>query len=417
MPSHLALLLVLSVAAVVAAAGCQSTAETPSAETRPAGAEKERRAEAERLAQDAIIVDGHIDVPFRLWRRDEDVAQSTEGGDFDFPRAEAGGLDAAFMSIYIPVERQSDYAAARQLADSLIDRVARIAEEAPEKFALATSPEDVRRHHREGRVALPLGMENGAPVGEDLSNLAYFYDRGIRYITLAHAEANQISDSSYDEEWPHNGLSAFGEEVVQEMNRLGILVDVSHITDAALEDVLRVAEAPVIASHSSARTFTPGFERNLGDDGLRAIAENGGVVMINFGSTFLRGPYQEEGDAIREAITAHLEENEIAPDSPEGRRYFQEERRANPVGTVADVADHIDHVVELVGVEHVGLGSDFDGVFALPEGLQDVSMYPNLVEELLRRGYSEADVRLILGENALRVWEEAERVAARMQNS
>lgn len=366
---------------------------------------------AHELAQDAIIVDGHIDVPYRMTQNAEDITQATEGGDFDYPRAQQGGLDAPFMSIYIPAARQNIPGSARSLADSLIDMVEGFAERAPDKFAVAYSVADVREQHEQDLVSLPMGMENGAPI-ESLADVQHFYDRGIRYVTLTHGRINQLSDSSYDTTRTHNGISALGEAVVREMNDLGIMVDISHLSDSAFYDVLRVTEAPVIASHSSLRHFTPGFERNMDDDMLRALAENGGVIMINFGSSFLRTAYQAEGGAISRRIRGYITQQGWDRDSPEALAYFREQRRANPVGTIDDVVEHIDRVVELVGVDYVGLGSDYDGVFALPAELQDISMYPNLVFELLKKGYSEADIRKILGENALRVWSQVEDIAA-----
>ncbi len=370
---------------------------------------------ARALTQRFILIDGHIDVPYRLRQFPEDVSRRTELGDFDYERARAGGLDAPFFSIYLPAELQDTPGASQALADSLIDLVEALARQAPDKFMLARSPEDVRRAHQEGRLALLMGMENGSGLEGDLRNVAYFYERGIRYVTLTHARSNQICDSSYDTTRVWNGLSPFGEQVVDEMNRLGMLIDVSHVSDSAFYDVLRRTKAPVIASHSSARHFTPGWERNMSDEMIRALAANGGVIMINFGSSFLRGEYQAIGDSLRRQLRAELEAQGIDPDSPAGRRWLALQRKRYPIGTVANVADHIDHVVQLVGIDHVGLGSDFDGVFALPKGLQDVSMYPNLVAELLRRGYSEEDLEKILGGNLLRVWETVEAVAAELQ--
>jgi membrane dipeptidase len=192
------------------------------------------------------------------------------------------------------------------------------------------------------------------------------------------------------------------------MNRLGMMVDVSHVTDSTAYDVLDLTTKPIIASHSSCRHFTPGWERNLSDNLIRAIGENGGVVMINFGSSFLKTEYQDANDPVREAMQQHIEAQGWAEDDPQAVAYYDSVRTANPVGTVADVADHIDHVVNLAGIDHVGLGSDYDGVFSLPENLQDASTYPNLIRELLRRQYAEEDIAKILGGNAMRVWREAE---------
>ena len=371
-------------------------------------------ARADRLAQASLLVDGHIDLPYRLRAFYENPADSTVGGDFDYPRARAGGLDAPFMSIYIPTHLQSTPAAATNRADALIDLVETIATDHPTEFALATSPDEVRQIAETEALALPLGMENGAGLGGELDNVQHFYERGIRYITLTHGTHNRLGDSSYDDAEPRwGGLSPFGQDVVAEMNRLGIMVDVSHVTDATALDAIEQSDAPVIASHSSCRHFTPGWERNVSDEIIEGIADTGGVVMITFGSSFLRTEYRDQDDPVREAMNAHIDSMGWAEDSREAVVYEQQTRREHPIGTVQDVADHIDHAVDLVGTEHVGLGSDFDGVFALPEGLQDASGYPALVTELLRRGYSDSEVEQILGANLLRVWTEVEATAER----
>jgi len=371
-------------------------------------------ARADRLAQTSLLVDGHIDLPYRLHAFYENPADSTVGGDFDYPRARAGGLDAPFMSIYIPTHLQSTPAAATNRADALIDLVEKIATDHPTEFALATSPDEVRQIAETEALALPLGMENGAGLGGELDNVQHFYERGIRYITLTHGTHNRLGDSSYDDAEPRwGGLSPFGENVVTEMNRLGIMVDLSHVTDATALDAMEQSAAPVIASHSSCRHFTPGWERNVSDEIIEGIADTGGVVMITFGSSFLRTEYRDQDDPVREAMNAHIDSMGWAEDSREAVVYEQQTRREHPIGTVQDVADHIDHAVDLVGTEHVGLGSDFDGVFALPEGLQDASGYPALVAELLRRGYSDSEVEQILGANLLRVWTEVEATAER----
>ena len=366
---------------------------------------------AHRLAQEHLIIDGHIDVPYRMSTYTEDISQETVGGDFDHPKAMAGGLNAPFMSIYIPSSRQDIPGSAKLLADSLIDMVEGFVAHAPDKFAIATRSSDLAEHKEAGLVSLPMGLENGAPV-ESVENLEHYYERGIRYITLTHARDNHICDSSYDSTRTWGGLSPFGEEIVDHMNRLGIMVDISHLTDSTIAQVLRRSVAPVIASHSSARHFTPGWERNISDDLIRATAAKGGVIMVSFGSSFVRGEYLEQNQALSAAIDAYLEENNIDPDSEEGFLYREQQRKSNPIGTLADLVDHIDHIVDLVGVDHVGLGSDYDGVTGLPEGLEDVSTYPNLIADLLRRGYSDEDIAKILGGNALRVWQQVEEVAA-----
>jgi membrane dipeptidase len=396
---------------VILLAGCQSEDSD-----RSSAADMDLQARADSLTRTSLLVDGHIDLPYRLNDFYEDPSDSTVGGDFDYPRAQAGGLDAPFMSIYIPTHLQDTPGAATDRANALIDLVERIAEEHPEKFTIATTPNEVRTTTKTDALALPMGMENGAGLGGELDNLQHFYDRGIRYITLTHGEHNRIGDSSYDDAEPRwGGLSPFGAKVVSEMNRLGIMVDISHVTDSTAVDVLARTEAPVIASHSSCRHFTPGWERNVSDELIRDIADTGGVVMITFGSSFLRDEYQDQDDPIREKVQAHIDSMGWEEDSRETVVYEQQMRKSHPIGTVQDVADHIDHVVNLAGIEHVGLGSDFDGVFALPKGLQDASGYPNLVAELLRRDYSEDEIRKILGENILRVWEEVEATAERLQ--
>lgn len=369
--------------------------------------------QAQELAQQTIIVDGHVDLPYRLVHSNEDVSKRTEEGDFDYVRAKKGGLDAPFMSIYIPARYQKT-GGGKALADSLIDMVKGLASEHPKKFALATSPEDIKKQFQQDLISLPLGMENGAPIGSDLSNVQYFYDRGIRYITLTHSKDNRISDSSYDTTADtHNGLSEFGEKVVRKMNRVGMMVDVSHISDSAFYDVMEVTEAPVVATHSSCRHFTPGFERNMSDSLIQRLAGNEGVIMINFGSNFLDSTSSNSADRIGKEIQRLLQEKNIDPSSQKGREFRESYFEKNYVYSSVDrVADHIDHVVDLVGVEHVGLGSDYDGVGnTLPTGLKDVSSYPNLFAELLERGYSEDEIRQISSGNIFRVWNEVIRVS------
>ena len=388
-------------------------AGAPSSEAQPTSSVEAR---ADRLIEASLLVDGHIDLPYRLNDFYENPAGPTVGGDFDYPRAQAGGLDAPFMSIYIPTYLQSNPAAASNRADALIDLVEEITTEHPDEFVLATSPAEVRQISKTEAVALPMGMENGAGLGGELDNVEHFYDRGIRYITLTHGTHNRLGDSSYDDAEPRwNGLSPFGEDVVAEMNRLGLMVDLSHVTDPTARDAIAASEAPVIASHSSCRHFTPGWERNISDELIQEVADTGGVVMITFGSSFLRNEYRDQDDPIRADMNAHIDSMGWAEDSREAVVYEQQTRRKHPIGTVEDVADHIDHAVDLVGPEHVGLGSDFDGVFALPEGLQDASGYPALVAALLRRGYTDTDLQQILGENVLRVWAEVEATAERLR--
>lgn len=367
---------------------------------------------ANELAQKYILVDGHIDVPYRLQEKWVDVTKATDGGDFDYPRAKAGGLNAPFMSIYVPASLDdSDQSTA--MAHRLIDYVEAIVGRAPDKFAIATSVADVEAQFAKGLISLPMGMENGSPVQGSLKTLKHFYDRGIRYITLAHSLSNHISDSSYDLRRKWKGLSPFGKEMVKEMNNLGIMIDISHVSDAAFYQTVEISKAPLIASHSSLRTFTPGFERNMDDDMIKALAANGGVIMINFGSTFV----DQVSRAWRMKMVAERKELEtkFGKDSPEledfAKRYV--EASPFPFANVDTVVEHVEHVVKLVGIDHVGIGSDYDGVGdSLPIGLKDVSTYPNLIQKLLDKGYSEEDIAKILGKNLLRVWREVETLAA-----
>ena len=368
---------------------------------------------ANKLAHDFIIVDGHVDLPYRLrvsnFRLEKEylgIPIETDEGDFDFMRAKEGGLDAPFMSIYIPARYQEE-GGAKELADSLITLVNGIASAHPDKFMVAFSPDDVQKAFENGTIALPMGMENGAPLEDDISRVQYFKDQGISYITLTHSKDNLICDSSYDTTYTWNGLSPFGEMVVQEMNRVGIMVDISHVSDSTFYDVLNLTKAPVIASHSSCRKYTPGFERNMNDDMILHLAKNEGVIQINFGTTFLDGAIQAVNDSLRSLLLKELSDLGLEAEDPAGEEYVKKFREKNPqlYADVQRVADHIDHVVSLVGVDHVGLGSDYDGVGdSLPTGLKDVGDYPNLIKELLQRGYSEEDIEKICSGNVLRVW-------------
>jgi membrane dipeptidase len=376
--------------------------------------DEERLAIAKEIAQNTIMVDGHVDLPYRmkvggftLQREILDVSVRTDGGNFDFPRSKEGGLDAPFMSIYIPAIYQ-ERGGAKALADSLILMTERLADTWPDKFALAFSPDDIKKNTQEGKISFPMGMENGAALEDDINNVKYFYDKGIRYITLTHGKDNLIGDSSYDTTRTHGGLSEYGVRVVKEMNKTGIMVDISHVSDDTFYDVVKITEVPVIASHSSARAFTPGFERNMDDDMIKALGKNGGVIMINFGGSFIDGEYNERSREVREHLVNWLAENGLSRSDSAAQAYIQKyTAENNPFPNVSKVADHIDHVKALVGIEHIGLGSDFDGVGdSLPTGLKDVSMYPNLIAELLKRGYSKEDIEKICYKNIFRVWNE-----------
>lgn len=370
---------------------------------------------AQRFAREAIIVDTHIDAPSELMKQWRDLGVDAPGVEFDYPRARQGGLDVAFMSIYTSPEDDAA-GTARQKAHMQIDAVEALAARHPDRFALLRSPADIERLSQNRRVLLALGMENGAPIGDDLAQLEVFHRRGVRYITLAHSHSNRIADGSYSLDRPHGGLSPFGEQVVKQMNRLGIMVDVSHLSDDAVRDVLRVTKAPVIASHSGMRHFTPGFERNLSDALAKAIAKNGGVVQIVFGSGFIDARAAADTTAYFRALAAFQRELEAARARGETPAktlaQFDAEWDAahpKPETRIEQVVAQIDHAVKLLGEDHVGIGSDFDGVGgALPVGLKSVADYPNLIEALRQRGYSDERLRKILGGNLLRVWREVE---------
>ena len=383
----------------------------------------ELRERAHRLSKKLIITDGHIYLPYRMANKGfmsrnsvEDVSIKTMG-DFDYPKAKMGGLDAPFMSIYIPAALQKS-GGAKAFADSLIDMVGRLPEAFPNLFASAGTPSEVKENFEKALISLPLGMENGAPIESDLANVKYFFDRGIRYITLTHSLDNEICDSSYDtSEDTWDGLSPFGEQVVQEMNKWGIMIDVSHISDKAFYDVMNLTQAPVIASHSSCRKFTPGFMRNMNDDMIKLLAEKEGVIQINFGSSFLSKTSQDQFSEIKISLDEYRAAEGLSENDSTYVAYATQYLiDMDPFEEIKTVADHIDHVVAIAGIDYVGLGSDFDGVGnSLPKGLKDVSMYPNLIYELLMRGYSDEDIEKICSQNVFRVWEETLRVASKIQ--
>jgi membrane dipeptidase len=372
------------------------------------------QAEADGLAHKYLLVDTHIDVPERLEGHWEDVTGATKKGDFDYERARRGGLDVPFMSIYTPAESEAE-GMSFDLANRLIDRVEALVGRAPGKFMLVRTPREAELAHERGMVGLAMGMENGAPIDGKLANVAFFKTRGISYITLTHSVSNHISDSSYDEQRLWDGLSPFGREVVAEMNRLGIMVDVSHISDAAFYQVLELSQAPVIASHSSARRFTPGWERNMSDEMIKALAAKDGVIMINFGSSFLTEEAMQWFEQMKAARKTFLEHNGLDEHDAQAEVFAKDYRESHPFpyASLDDLVAHFKHVIDLVGVTHVGIGSDFDGVGdSLPKGMKDVSFYPRLVEKLLAKGYSADDIEAILGGNLLRVWRAVEDHAA-----
>ncbi len=410
--------LALLLAAGTAAAHDHTAPAAPTAAATPRPPPPAAPEAAMRLARDAVIVDTHIDAPTELVTLWRDLGQATPEREFDWPRARAGGLDVAFMSIWTsPAEDADD--SAWQAANAQIDAVEALVQRHPDKFALLRSPRDVERLAAGGHVLLPLGMENGAPLGDDLAHLQFFFDRGVRYITLAHSADNGIADSSYAHTGRWQGLSPFGRRVVAEMNRLGIMVDVSHVSDAAAAQAIALSTVPVLATHSAFRHFTPGFERNISDELALAVAKKGGVVQVPFGTPFVNPEAAADIQAMFAAIAEFDRDNaarEAAGQPPRSRDDFDREWQAAhpPRRTgIAAVLDQIDYGVKLLGVDHVGIGSDFDGVYgALPDELRSVADYPQLVAGLQARGYSDADIGRILGGNVLRVWRAVEDGAA-----
>ena len=378
-------------------------------------ADTNNQAQAEKLAQSLLIIDTHIDVPYRLNKHYEDISKATESGDLDYPRAVEGGLNAPFMSIYIPADL-GETPESIALADKLIDDIEKIIKQSPDKFMAACSSQDVEKSLVLNKIALPLGMENGSPIAGDFQNLEHFYKRGIRYVTLTHSKSNHISDSSYDEERQWLGLSEFGKKLVPEMNRLGVMIDISHVSDNAFYQVIESTKTPVIASHSSARYFTPNFERNMSDEMIIKLGENNGVIQINYGSTFLIESAQIAWDLFDEVEKKFIAESSLDEEKDKDKiEVFKKQYKSKHPelwANISDVLDHIDHVVKLTSINNVGLGSDYDGVGdSLPNGLKDVSTYPALIKGLLDRGYDEASIAKILGGNLLRVWKAVEKYA------
>ncbi len=375
------------------------------------------------IAQRILVIDGHVDLPMRLDRSrrpdgslGEDVGQETTAGDFDFVRAKRGGLDAPFMSIYVEPWRVQD-GSARATADRRIDIVEGLIRAAPTRFAPARTPSELMRNYAEGRISLPMGMENASGLGADDEaslrlSLEHFYDRGVRYITLAHTEDNAFADSSASESPTHGGLTPLGRAAIHEMNRLGIIVDVSHVSDDAFWQVLQVSQKPVIASHSGCRRFTPGYARNLSDAMIKALAQQGGIVMVPFGSAFLDADAQRDRYAYLRARTAFMREEGVVDEGdPRVAAFSVAYTRKHPMrrASVQDVARHIDHIIRLVGADHVGLGSDFEGVGdSLATGLRDAADLPALFAALEALGHDARTLRNVASENFLRVWRAVE---------
>lgn len=360
------------------------------------GGEARLRQRANRLHRASIVVDTHNDITSPITDENFDMGARDTSGKIqtDIPRMKEGGLNVEFFSIYVAAKYGKEGGAARRALD-MIDGVYEQARRYPESLQMAFTVADIRRIHRSKKIAALMGIEGGHAIEDSLSALRQFYRLGIRYMTLTHTNTNNWADSAggigNPPEKRHGGLSDFGREVVAEMNRLGMMVDISHVGDETFWDVIEVTKSPVIASHSSCRALT-NVPRNLTDDMLKAVAKNGGVVMVNFYNGFINTDYAKPGDAMptKTADTATLDM----------------------------LINHFDHAIKVAGVDHVGIGSDFDGVDGmLPPGMEDVTKLPTITYELLKRGYSEADVKKVLGENLLRVMAENERVAKKLQTS
>ncbi|MBX3222911.1 MAG: dipeptidase [Labilithrix sp.] len=393
---------------------------TPLATAESGDETLERR--AARLHESAIVIDAHDDIPSLMLAGGTGIELDSPWAHTSLAKMKRGGLTGTFFSIYVEGDLAekptvSGGGPLRRAID-LVDLTYRQIERHPDELLLATSADDVRRAKREGKVAVLMGVEGGHAIENSLSALRVLHRLGCRYMTLTHTNTNEWADSAGFSGPPpvrHHGLTPFGEEVVREMQRIGMLVDVSHVSDETFAAVMRVAQTPVIASHSSARALAD-HRRNLSDDMLRAIAKNGGVAMVNFWSLFLSNEFGaasrawfDKNGAAHAELRARHKQNPLA--FREALTKLRAETEPLPKVPLSKLVDHIEHMIEVAGIDHVGLGSDFDGVDALPEGITGVDALPKITLELLRRGHSDEDVKKVLGENFLRVFARAEAFA------
>ncbi|HUR30029.1 MAG TPA: dipeptidase [Saprospiraceae bacterium] len=375
---------------------------------------------AVELAHKFIIADTHIDLTWRLsndkfkaGKKYLDLVVESDSGDFDYVRAKKGGLSAAFLAVFIPANFQNDLQTAKAEAISLIDLIEEIISAHPDKFARGDSPAMIESNFKKGLISLPMALENGAPL-ISIEDVQYFFNRGIRYVTLTHGKDNHICDSSYDSAQTWNGLSPYGKQVIEEMNRVGMMIDISHISDKTFYQVIDRSSAPVLATHSSCRAFTPNWERNMDDDMITLLGKHDGVIQINFGTDFLDAEISKTRAANRLELDKRLKEANLKDEDEEAKPLIAEFKKEFPdvFSDVTRVVDHMDHAINLSGIDHVGIGSDFDGLGdSLPTGLKDVSQYPNLILELLERGYSEDDIEKICYKNVWRVWNKVAAIA------
>ena len=380
---------------------------------------------AHKLHAEAIVVDTHLDAPDQLSSKWADVATRGATDHFDIPRARDGGLTAPFFSIYVAASYADNGAAKRAI--ELIDLTHRVVDGHPKDLVLAATAADIRAAKQAGKIAILMGIEGGHAIEDSLAVLREMSRAGVRYMTLTHTNTNHWADSSgpfYEPDFDpkksavHDGLTAFGKDVVREMNRLGMIVDISHVSDATIRDVLAVARAPVMASHSSCRALS-NMPRNLTDDQIKQIAAKGGVVMINVGSGFLdQQAYDQFTAALAKARPAYLKLKAAYAKDPARLRSellaLRKQQDKPARAAFAKVVDHIEHVIAVGGEDAVGIGADFDGIEDPPVGFEDVSFYPRISEELLRRGHSEAQVKKVLGENFLALFARVEAVKAKL---
>ena len=368
---------------------------------------------ARQVHASGMLFDGHNDLPWRLRTEGDftlskfDLSKRLDSGQTDIPRLREGGVKAQFWSVYIPSEHPNP---ARTVTEQ-IDLVNRMVDRYPDTLEMAYTADDVERITKNGKIASLIGIEGGVAIENSLAQLRAFHALGARYMTLTHNSTLDWADAANDAA-KHDGLTPFGERVVKEMNRLGMLVDISHVSPATMADALRVSQAPLIASHSSAFAICPS-PRNVPDEILKEVTKNGGVVMVNFYSGFV---VPESGKMMRKVMDEmRTKYPDRAARTKAMEEWFKTDAAKMSRGTYRDVADHIDHLVKVAGIDHVGIGSDFDGITMWPVGLDDVSSYPRLTDELLRRGYSETDIHKILGANALRAFRQAGEVAKRLR--
>jgi len=369
-----------------------------------------------KMHQEAIVIDTHADTPMAVMEMGLDLGKLQKDTDVDFIRMKKGGLDAIFLAVYVSHSQDKNRPSVKAL--ELIDEIHNQVEKNPSLAELAFRAEDIRRIEGQGKRAVLIGMENGSPVEGSLRLLRDYYRLGVRYITLTHNQNNDISDSSTGEKPRWHGLSPFGEQLVKEMNRLGMLIDVSHISDEAFFDVLHLSRAPVLATHSCARTLC-GASRNMSDDMIKALAAKGGVIHINFFSEFLDEDYRKKSEALLKKFEPQRQVlREKYKDKPnEFWPAFMALWRAEapPAPGIEVLLEHIDHVKRLVGAGHIGLGSDFDGASSYPQGLEDVSGFPLITYHLLKRGYTEEEIKKILGGNFIRLFEEVEAASQKLR--